>query len=184
MQPLGVPPQGLAEGKDGGVVPGAGPRREDRAELPREVRARPRLVGEQRPDPRGDLHGGRQPLVGRARYGVEQPDVAENDTPMAYRKTDAVPEHPGLRGGGDADGPGGTGDAEPLEPGAHGRRGAAGQDRPGADRVHRRVVVAVVGSEGDQAEVAVLQGRRGVEEGRDLVDQFLVVACHSAILHP
>ncbi len=41
-----------------------------------------------------------------------------------------------------------------------------------------------MGAEGDQAEVAVLQGGRGVEEGRDLVDQFLVIACHSAILHP
>ena len=97
---------------------------------------------------------------------------------MAYGETDPAPVHPRLRGRRDADRAGRAGDAEALEPGPDRGRRAPGQDRAGADRVQRRVVVAltVVRAEGDQLEVPVLQRRGRAEQLRDLVDQLLVVA--------
>ena len=69
---------------------------------------------------------------------LQQPDVAEDDTPMAYRQTDPAPVHPRLRSGRNPHRAARAGDAEALEPRADRRRGAAGQDRAGADRVQRR----------------------------------------------
>ncbi|CAM5364624.1 hypothetical protein SFUMM280S_02464 [Streptomyces fumanus] len=43
-----------------------------------------------------------------------------------------------------------------------------------ADRIEVALAV-VLGAEGDQPEVAVLQGRGGAQQFRDLVDQLLVV---------
>ncbi len=184
VQSVRAGPQGRPQGRDGHVALPAAPGGQGRGELAREVRARPLLVRQESADPGGHLHGRRQPPGRGPRLGVEQPHVPEDHTPMAYGKADPVPEDARVRGGGDADRALRPGDAEALEPGADRRGGPPGQDRPRPDRVHRGVVVAVVGAEGDQAEVAVLQGRRGPEERGDLVHQVLVIALHRPILAP
>ncbi|GAQ66952.1 hypothetical protein SsS58_07392 [Streptomyces scabiei] len=156
------------------VTPGG----QDRAQLPGEVGARLGLVREEGADPGGDRHRGGELGVGRARVAVQEPDVAEHDTPMAYGQADTAPEDPRGRGRRDADRGRRPGDAEALEPLPHRRRRTAGQDRAGADRVHGRgieVALAVVRAEGDQLEVAVLQRRRGAEQLGDLVDEVLVL---------
>jgi hypothetical protein len=152
---------------------------QDGPQLAGEVRAGLGLVREQRADAGGHLHGAGQLGVGGARVVVEQPDIAEDDAPMAYRETDPPPVDPGLRGRRDTDGPGRAGDAEALEPGADRRGGPAGEDRAGAHGVQGgrvEVALAVVRPEGDQLEITVLQRRGDAEERRDLVDQLLVVA--------
>ncbi|CAM5585361.1 hypothetical protein SVIOM342S_07453 [Streptomyces violaceorubidus] len=76
-----------------------------RPQLPAQVRAVLCLVGEQRADPRRDLHGRRQLPFGRARIGVQEPHVAEDHTPMAYRQAGAPAVHPRLGVGGMRTGP-------------------------------------------------------------------------------
>lgn len=147
-------------------------------QLPAQVGPVLRLVREQRADPGCHLHRGRQLLVRGPGIVVQEPDVAPYDTPVAYRQADSSAVHPRLRSARDPYRPGGACDAEALEPGPHGRRGAARQDRAGAHGVQGRrveLVLAVVGPEGDQLEVPVLQRRGGAQELRDLVDQLLVV---------
>ena len=66
-----------------------------------------------------------------------------------------------------------------------GRRRAAGQDRAGADGVHRRPAAAVVvGAEGQQGELGVLQRRRGGQQPGHLVHQLLQVVPHRVLLPP
>ncbi|EKX69012.1 hypothetical protein STRIP9103_07018, partial [Streptomyces ipomoeae 91-03] len=134
-------------------------------------------------DTGGDRHGGGQLRVRGARVAVQQPDVAEDDTPMPYRETDTAPQDPRLRGRRDTDRGGRPGDAEALEPLPHRRGGAPGEDRAGAHRVQGRwieVALTVVRAEGDQLEVTVLQRRRGTEQPRDLVDELLVLPAPAA----
>src|SRR5690606_14312351 len=119
-------------------------------QLAGEVRAVLCLVGEQRADAGGHPHGRVEPAVGGARAVLQQPHVAEDDAPVAYRKADAAAVHPRLRRARDAYRAPGAGDAEALEPGADGGRGAPGEDRAGAHRVERgriEVALAVVGAE-------------------------------------
>ena len=160
----------------GGPLGGVAVGREDVVEQPGDVVAGPGLLREDGARPAREAHRGlRGVAVDRACGRVlDDPEVAVRDVPPAGRQAEPGRDPAGVVRG-DVHRPGGGGDPETLEPGAHVRGRAALEDR----RLPDPVDGGVVRREGDEVEVAVLQGDGCAEQRGGLVDDGLQVGAHA-----